>query len=90
MTMGPSKALALSLALLQLVVGAACVLRGPSGVRREVVQQTGVELDRELGLTLGRMTLAVARAVVKTEDEDELPLREISKVQVGVYRVVGA
>lgn len=71
-----------------ILVCSACVLRGPGDVRREVAAATGADYEREFGLTLGRMSMAVVRWGMKHSDE-ELPvsLKRVRKIQVGVYHV---
>jgi hypothetical protein len=54
-----------------------------------------LRLDKELSLTLGRMSMALARAVLRLSDEDvddeELRfLRGVRRVEVGIYRIVEA
>ncbi len=63
------------------------VFNGPGDLRRDLTRSTGVELDREMGVTLGRFGLGVVRLV--TEDED-LPLEGVHKIEVGVYDIVRA
>ncbi len=62
--------------------------KGPDDVARQVEQSTGESYDREVGLTLGRLGLALARSI--TEDpESEVLLRGVRKVEVGVYTSEG-
>jgi len=78
---------------LVLACSVACVLRGPSGVRRDVARATGAEYEREFGLTLRRVSLALARWAIGPDDagaagEDAaVLLHGLRKVQVGVYKV---
>ena len=65
-------------------VCAACMFHGPEDLRHDLEHKTGVELDREAGITLGRLSLAIARLAT---DGDEVPLRGLRKVEVGVYEV---
>jgi len=65
----------------------ACVLRGPSGMKRDLSSASGVELQREMGLTLGPTSLWIARHAGAFDDED-VELRGLRKIQVGVYRVL--
>jgi len=70
------------------VASCACIgFRGPEDLRRDLVQATGVELDRTTGVTVGRMGVAMVRWFTP---EKEIPLKGVHKVQVGVYDVVGA
>ena len=59
---------------------------GPEDLRHDLAQSAGVELNRETGITVGRFGLAIARLVTK---EDEIPLKGVKKVEIGVYEVVG-
>lgn len=86
--------MAVVLVLSSLLLGStSCVLRGPSGIRREIADATGAEYDREFGLTLGRMSMGVVRCgmkVARNHAGDEVPdisLEGVRKVQVGVYQV---
>ncbi len=75
-----------------LLLGTACSLRGPEGVRRDLSQAAGVELEREMGITIGRTGMWFARKAMKWAGEDEISqisLKGIKKVQVGVYQVRG-
>ena len=68
----------------------ACILRGPSGIRRDVAHATGAKYDRKLGLTLGRFSLGLVRWGMKddlAEGDQTLSLEGIRKVQIGVYEV---
>jgi len=61
-------------------------LHGPEDLRHDLADSAGVDLHRETGVTVGRLGLAIARMVTK---EDEIPLKGVRKVEVGVYEVVG-
>ena len=64
-----------------------CVwFHGPEDLRHDLADSAGVKLQRETGVTVGRFGLAIARMVTK---EDEIPLKGVRKVEVGVYEVVG-
>jgi len=70
-----------------LATSVSCIwFHGPENVRHDLASSAGVELDREVGITVGRFGLAIARMVTK---EDEVPLKGVRKVEVGVYEVVG-
>lgn len=82
---------ALSL-ILVCALSTGCVLRGPSGVMREVRAATGDRYEREFGLTLGRVSLAVARMGLRIagesdEEIDGFTLKGVKKVRIGIYRV---
>lgn len=57
---------------------------GPEDLRRDLVQATGVELERETGVSVGRMGVMLVRWFTS---EEEIPLKGVRKVQVGVYEV---
>lgn len=57
--------------------------RGPDDIARVIERGTGERYDRETGLTLGRLSLAVARWA--SDDEDAM-LQGLRKLEVGVYR----
>jgi len=59
---------------------------GPEDLRHDLADTAGVELHRETGVTVGRLGLALARMVTK---QDEIPLKGVRKVEVGVYEVTG-
>ncbi|HKQ59717.1 MAG TPA: hypothetical protein VJS92_00450 [Candidatus Polarisedimenticolaceae bacterium] len=68
-----------------LLAGTGCVgFRGPEDVRREMVRASGVELEREVGLSVGPAMLGLVRLF---SSEEEIPLRGVRSVQVGVYAV---
>jgi hypothetical protein len=72
--------------ILALLASTACIFRGPEDLRRDLQASAGVELDKEMGVTVGRFGIAVARVFTKQE---EVPLKGVRKVEVGVYEVVG-
>jgi hypothetical protein len=64
---------------------ASCIgFHGPEDLRRDLVQATGVELERETGVSVGRMGVMLVRWFTS---EEEIPLKGVRKVQVGVYEV---
>lgn len=68
-----------------LVTCSGCIgFHGPEDLRRDLVQVTGVELDREMGVSVGRFGVALARWFTP---EEEIPLKGVRRVQVGVYEV---
>ena len=78
----------LPVALLVLLMAApACSLRGPEKIRREISRSTGTEYSKEIGITLGRVGLAVARMALDEEDEELKVLENLTKIRVGVYQV---
>ncbi len=80
------------LLVLSSTFAAGCWFRGPGrDLRREVAQLSDLRLDREFGLRMGRPTLFFVRQGVRVAGmADELPLRGVRRVEVGVYRVLGA
>ncbi len=73
--------------LVILIAAPACTLRGPEGIRHDISRSTGCTYDREFGMTLGRVGLAVARMAMDEDDEDMKFIRGLTKIQVGVYQV---
>ena len=76
-----------------LLVGATslgCVrLHGPENLRRDLAGAAGVKLDREMGVTVTRSGVWLARKIMRWAGEEEIPLRGVRKVQVGIYSVEG-
>ncbi len=81
------------LLLLTAIVGlttTGCWFHGPNNVRDDLSDAAGVELDQEIGITLGRFGTYIAKKAVKWSGEEDVPeLKGLKKVQVGVYDVVG-
>ncbi len=73
--------------LVILMATPACTLRGPEGIRQDISRSTGTTYTREVGLTLGRVGLAVARMALDEDDEELQVLKGLTKIQVGVYQV---
>lgn len=73
--------------LVILLAAPACTLRGPEGIRRDISRSTGTTYTREVGLTLGRVGLAVARMALDEDDQELKVLKGLTKIQVGVYQV---
>jgi len=78
--------LALAAAALGLLSSSCVRLIGPEDVRLALSDQAGVKLRQETGLTVTRSGLWLARQFV---DEQEVPLRGLRRVEVGVYEVEG-
>ena len=75
------------LILLCIATATSCIrFHGPEDLRRDLAREAGVELDREMGVTLTRTAVMLARWVTP---EDEIPLKGVRRVQVGVYEVTG-
>jgi hypothetical protein len=71
------------------LLASGCWFHGPGDVRREISRSTGTEYSTEIGLTLGRTSMAIARWGLRTAGEDEVSLKGVRKVQVGIYHPVG-
>jgi len=59
---------------------------GPEDVRLDLSDQAGVKLRQATGLTLTRSGVWLARQFV---DDDDVPLRGVRRVEIGVYEVKG-
>jgi hypothetical protein len=59
---------------------------GPEDVRQDLSSQAGVKLKQETGFTVTRSGIWLARKFV---DDDEVPLKGIRRVEVGIYEVKG-
>ncbi len=87
---GTSRA-ALCLLLAAALSSAACIgFRGPERIRREISFNSGVELDREMGFTVRRSGMWLVRMGLRIAGEDEISLRGVSGIQVGIYQVRGS
>lgn len=69
-----------------LALSTGCVLVGPAGARHDVTRATGLDLDREFGFRLGRMSMFLVRHSVRAA-ADDVTLDGVQKVAIGVYRV---
>lgn len=77
--------LLIAAALLPLTVS--CVrYGGPSNLRRDLSREAGVKLDAHFAITVTRSGVALARMFT---DEEEVPLKGVRRVEVGVYEVKG-
>jgi hypothetical protein len=75
------------LAALSALASASCIrYGGPSSLKRDLSREAGVELDAGFAMTVTRSGIALARLFT---DEDEVPLRGVRRVEVGVYEVKG-
>jgi uncharacterized protein DUF4252 len=73
--------------ILTALLATGCVrLVGPEDVRLELSDQAGVKLKQETGFTVTRSGIWLARQFV---DDDEVPLRGVRRVEIGVYEVAG-
>ena len=81
------RSLRLTLIVACVATCASCIsFRGPEDLRRDLARSAGVEPDRETGITIGRLGMIIARMAT---DDDDISLRGVRKVEVGVYEVVG-
>jgi len=72
------------------LLGAGCVtLHGPEEIRRDLSAEVGVKLDHEFSITVNRGGMWMARTGMKWAGEDEVDLRGVHHVDVGIYRVAG-
>jgi len=76
--------------LLTALLSLSCVrLHGPEDVRRDLSRESGVRLNRAMGLTVTRSGVWLARKIMKWSGEDEISLKGIRRVEIGVYEVRG-
>jgi len=78
--------------LLPIVLGTSCVrFRGPEDLRKDLSSTAGVELKKEMGVTVTRSGMWIARKAIKwSDDDDDIPsLKGVRRVEVGIYRVEG-
>lgn len=67
-----------------------CVrFHGPEDLRRDLSRTAGVELDREFGITITRGGVWLARKALKISEEEDIDLRGVKRVEIGVYEVRG-
>jgi hypothetical protein len=79
-----------ALVLVTLLLSLSCVRpHGPEDVRHELSQTAGVKLDREFGITVTRSGVWLARKFVKYADDEEISLKGVRRIEVGVYQVEG-
>jgi len=75
------------LLLVPALMGVSCVLHGPRDLRHELSHSAGVKLQQEFGITLGRMSMWLARTGLRIAGEEEISLKGVRRFQVGVYQV---
>ena len=67
-----------------------CVrLYGPEDVSRSLSGAAGVDLRQEVGVTVTRSGIWLAKKSLKWSDEEDISLDGLKRVEVGVYEVVG-
>ena len=75
------------LILVCLTTATSCIrFHGPEDLRRDLARTSGVKLEREMGVTLTRTAVMLARWVTS---EEKIPLRGVRRIEVGVYQVQG-
>jgi hypothetical protein len=83
----------LPIAALVLVIvsaGAGCVtLHGPEEIRRDLSREVGVKLDRDFTITVNRGGMWLARKGLKWSSEDDISLKGVHHVDLGIYEVAG-
>lgn len=78
------------LILVTALLGAGCVtLHGPEQIRRDLSAEVGVKLDHEFSISVNRGGMWLARTGMKWAGEDEVDLRGVHHVDVGIYNVEG-
>ena len=83
--LGPS---VLVLAPILIVTG--CVtLHGPEELRQDLSRETGVKLDHQFSITVNRGGMWMARKGLKWSGEEEISLKGIHHVDVGIYEPAG-
>lgn len=89
MAMGKSRILGM-LILIPALANVACVrLHGPKDLRRDLSAASGVRLEREMGFTVTRSGVWLARMGLNMADETPVSLKGVKRVQVGIYTVDG-
>ena len=78
------------LVLISALLGPGCVtLHGPEEIRRDLSEEVGVKLGHEFSITVNRGGMWMARTGMKWAGEDEVDLRGVHHVDVGIYSVEG-
>jgi hypothetical protein len=81
---------ALCLLLAAALSSASCIgFRGPERIRREISYSSGVDLDREMGFTVRRSGMWLVRWGMRVAGEEEISLRGVRRIEVGIYQVRG-
>jgi len=85
-------AVALSALCAVALLATGCIrFHGPRDLRRELSESAGVRLEREMGVTVTRSGVWLARWGMKFADDEDIPvsLKGVKRVQVGIYTVEG-
>jgi hypothetical protein len=66
-----------------------CIIpfNGPGDIKRDIKSITGDDYNRTFGLTVGRSGMAFARWVVRRSGEEDIPIKGIHKVEIGIYEI---
>jgi len=73
-----------------LIVAPGCIrLGGPDNVSRHLSREAGVDLQQEIGLTVTRSGIWLAKKGLKWADDVDISLDGLRRVEVGVYTVKG-
>jgi hypothetical protein len=84
------KRVAVAVLLSALLVAPGCVrLTGPDNVSRQLSYEAGVDLQQEIGLTVTRSGIWLAKKSLKWADDVDISLDGLRRVEVGIYSVNG-
>jgi hypothetical protein len=83
--MKPDRPVLHGILILALLSPACVTLRGPEDVRRDISSATGVRFEREIGLSVRRSGMWLARWGMRIAGEEEISLRGLRRVDVGIY-----
>jgi hypothetical protein len=77
--------------LLGALLGAPGCVRftGPDNVSRQLSREAGVDLQQEIGLTVTRSGIWLAKKGLKWSDETDISLDGLRRIEVGIYTVRG-
>ncbi len=82
--------LTILVAAIGLVAATGCIrLGGPDNVSRHLSREAGVDLQQEMGITVTRSGIWLAKKGLKWADEVDISLDGLKRVEVGVYTVEG-
>ena len=87
----PRRHAALLILLIPIVLGTSCIrFRGPEDLRHDLSRASGVRLNKEMGVTVTRSGMWIARKAIKWSADGHTPsLKGVRRVEVGVYQVEG-
>jgi len=73
-----------------LLVAPGCIrLGGPDNVSRHLSREAGVDLQQEMGITVTRSGIWLAKKGLKWADDLDISLDGLRRVEVGIYTVEG-